>query len=446
MTIVQVRVDRGQRTDADADLVLDLYGPRAAGANVQWDSRHTALLRDLVPGATAMDFLRLAMAAYCVDKLVLREDAQDAWTREIELRLPVHRVANFSSQAGTLQRAMEFLSGDRWHLRFEQHPRDPPTRPEHLVPPDVDAVSLFSGGLDSLAGAIDQLAAGQRIVGVAHFDAGITPQRQTQLWDQLKNRYGDRAVALRRLVLRPQGRPAGLDHPLPDYEHEKSTRTRSLLFIAAGLAVADALDTHVPLVIPENGFVGINVPLIASREGSLSTRTTHPYFMGMISAALAGLGLRHEIRNPYRLATKGEILAESADRDLLKALAPTSLSCSHPEAPRHRTGREGNCGYCWPCLIRRASTHHVGWDPTEDYIFDALTDPELLKPDSESGASLRAAVASLHEQLTPFAVLRNGPVAAGEIEAFFDVHRRGRAELQTWLDHGAGDELRRWLP
>lgn len=446
MTVAQVRVDREQRVDADADLVLDLYGPRARGANVQWDSQHASLLKNLVPSAPASDFLRVAMATYCVDKLLTRRTEGDAWTREIQLRLPVWRRADFDSQNETLCRALDFLSGDRWDLRFEDHPDVAPARPGTHVPAQVDAVSLFSGGLDSLAGAIDQLAAGRRVMFVAHFDAGITPRRQTLLWDQLKIRFGDAALALRRLVLRPQARPAGLDHPLPGGEHEKSTRARSLLFIAAGLAVADALDEQLPVVIPENGFVGINVPLIASREGSLSTRTTHPHFLGLIAQVLDGLGLRHELRNPYRLATKGEILAASADRDLLERVAPESLSCSHPEAPRHRTGREGNCGYCWPCLIRRASMHHVGWDRGADYIFDALDDSELLEPTSVSGASLRAALTSLHELPTPFAVLRNGPVPAADVEPFFDVHRRGRAELLAWFRHGAGDAVGGWLP
>lgn len=149
------------------------------------------------------------------DKLVTRADAFDAWTRELELRLPVHQLDEFQAHATTLRRALNYLSGDHWTLRFEAHPLEPPTGPEVLVPAEVDAVSLFSGGLDSLAGAIDQLADGRRIVAVAHFDAGITPRRQTVLGDAIKARYGDRAVALRRLVLRPQGRPEGLDHALP---------------------------------------------------------------------------------------------------------------------------------------------------------------------------------------------------------------------------------------
>lgn len=149
---------------------------------------------------------------------------------------------------------------------------------------------------------------------------------------------------------------------------------------------------------------------------------------------------------PYRLATKGEILADSADSDLLRRLAPTSLSCSHPEASRHRTGKEGNCGYCWPCLIRRSSMHHVGWDASDQCQYDVLADPVFLEPRSQSGADLRAALASLHDQPTAFSVLRNGPVAASDVEAFFDVYRRGRHELRTWLEDQAAEHMRHWLP
>lgn len=446
MTVVQVRVHKDDRVDADADVILDLYGPQARGANVQWDSQDAHFLKELVPSPAAADLLRLGMVAYCLDKVLIREETADAWTRDIEVRLPVHARIGFEEQRATLQRAMDFLSGDRWSLAFEDHPLEPPSRQENFVPPDLDAVSLFSGGLDSLAGAIDQLANGDRVVFVAHLDAGITSKRQKLLWDELKGKYTNNALSLRRLMLRPAAAGGRFDHSLPDREREPSTRARSLLFITAAIAVADALDPACPVVMPENGFIGINVPLTSARQGSLSTRTTHPHFIGLLREVIAGVGLRHELYNPFRLSTKGEILATCADRALLEKLAPISLSCSHPEASRHRTRKEGNCGYCWPCLIRRASMHHVGWDATGDYIFDALTNADLLQPASQSGASLRAAVASLHDEPTQFSVLRNGPVPHAEVDAFFGVYSRGRDELATWLDAGAADPLRTWLP
>ncbi|MCP9491572.1 MAG: hypothetical protein MSC31_17110 [Solirubrobacteraceae bacterium MAG38_C4-C5] len=65
------------------------------------------------------------------------------------------RRAAFDAQTETLHQALDFLPGDRWRLRFENHPGATPVHPDSLVPAQVDAVSLFSGGLGSLADAID---------------------------------------------------------------------------------------------------------------------------------------------------------------------------------------------------------------------------------------------------------------------------------------------------
>jgi hypothetical protein len=71
-------------------------------------------------------------------------------------------------------------------------------------------------------------------------------------------------------------------------------RSRSLLFFALGTAVAAALGEAVPLRVPENGLVSLNVPLTGTRLSSLSTRTTHPYFMERLAACVAALGEQTE--------------------------------------------------------------------------------------------------------------------------------------------------------
>jgi hypothetical protein len=218
-----------------------------------------------------------------------------------------------------------------------------------------------------------------------------------------------------------------------------------MLFLSAGLGIADALGPDRQLYVPENGFIGVNVPLTPARAGSLSTRTTHPLFMHRISLLLDALGLSHDVRNPYRLMTKGEMLDRSANQELLLRLAPRSISCSHPEAPRWRERQQGNCGYCFPCLIRRAAMHSVGEDRTDEYQWDALTDTDLLARHVKSGRSLRALASSLGRPERRIDVLKNGRIPNGEAEAFFDVYRRGRVELRSWLTAGAGAELQRRL-
>ena len=107
-----------------------------------------------------------------------------------------------------------------------------------------------------MAGAIDQLAAGDRVVFVAHLDAGITSKRQKELWIELQGLYRNNALGLRRLLLRLRRRR------LPGGSTTCSRLASAGRAPAPGraIAVADALDPDCPVVMPENGFIGINVP------------------------------------------------------------------------------------------------------------------------------------------------------------------------------------------
>jgi 7-cyano-7-deazaguanine synthase in queuosine biosynthesis len=438
MTQLQLRTEPSQ-TDDGADVLLDWFVDKAA-STVKYKPE---FLDGLGPSAVARDLLRLGCAVYCTDKVVRRAATSDAWTRELSLQVPVSDVALWDDARGELVSALSFLSGDHWDLNFVADTVAPPA--VQPLAGDYDGVSLFSGGLDSLAGVIDLLEAGQRLVLVGHHDSSLTDSKQTKLHTALRHAYGPDRVTLRHFFLRPSGPRRGQARPLPRGGVENTTRSRSFLFIAAGVAVADAIGTTAPLYVPENGFIGINVPLTPARAGSLSTRTTHPLFMHRMRRALDLLGLGHPVENPYRLLTKGEALERSANRTLLLELAPDSVSCSHPEASRWAGRPQGNCGYCYPCLIRRASMHRVGRDHVKNrYAWDALTDADLLRRSSKRGRSLRALTASLGESERPEDVLTNGRVPNGETAAFFDLYCRGRAELRDWLS-GAGPALRRRL-
>jgi hypothetical protein len=219
-----------------------------------------------------------------------------------------------------------------------------------------------------------------------------------------------------------------------------------LLFVAAGVAVASAIGDAVPLYVPENGFIGINVPLTAARSGSLSTRTTHPFFLDRLRDALDRLGVVNEIRNPYRLWTKGEVIVSSRNLDLLAALAPHSLSCAHPEAARYFDRPQGNCGYCYPCLIRRASLYRAGLDSADGYAYDVLSEPGFIDGSGDRPLALRAVLRNLARRQRWSDVLRNGPIPGNDRAAFDDVYRRGRRELLEWLSTGTDGSLQTRVP
>jgi 7-cyano-7-deazaguanine synthase in queuosine biosynthesis len=412
---------RSDQAAPPSPVVLLDWFTDTAGSTVQSNSELTA---GLIPPANALDLLRLAAAVYCADRVTERPGT---WTREMSLTFPVRDATRWTDVSADLGAALEFLSGDEWHLNPIESTEEVP---EPTVADPVDAVCLFSGGLDSLTGAIDLLAQAKSVCFVSHYEGGQAPRAQEDLIAQLKERYGDDRVRSRRLFLRPASAAAGQLRRLPN-AREGSTRSRSVLFLAAGLAVAAGYGPNVPLFIPENGFIGINVPLTEARSGSFSTRTTHPHFMRAIEDCMVSLGITNPIVNPFRLMTKGEILAKCADIDTLRSLAGRSVSCAHPEAPRYAKRKQGNCGYCFPCLIRRAAMHHVGWDAAADYSFDVLH--ERSEMTGARGDDMRALIRSLAREQRPTDVLRNGPVPAAEIAAFAAVHRRGRNEILDWI-------------
>jgi len=428
----RLRTDRTEAVAPEDTLALDwFFGNQRSTVQSSGD-----LLSGLHPPAHARDLLRVAVAAYITDRLVSRGRMADSWTRELELSVPVSSRVAWTGAQGSLVEALDFLSGDHWQVNFRDTDQARGGAQAGLA---ADAVCLFSGGLDSLSGAIDLLDRGKRIVLVGHYEGGLAPKRQGELAAALRREYGDDKIELRHLFLRAAAPNRLQERPLPR-QRENTMRSRSLLFIAAGLAVASALGPEVPLYIPENGYIGINVPLTGSRPASLSTRTTHPYFFHRLRAAFDPIGMTNRLENPYRLMTKGEMLAASPNPALLEQLAPRSLSCAHPEAVRYARLPPGNCGYCYPCLIRRAALHAVGQD-TDHYAFDIATRPELLGP-GQKGASVRALIRSLAQSPSPRDVLRNGPIPDGETAKFAGMYERGRAELWQWLTAAGGGTIR----
>ena len=114
------------------------------------------------PSEMGIDLLVLAAHVHAADTRISRaEQSQDSWTREIRLVVPVSDLARWNAAALTLKKALDFLTGDRWTIGFRARPARfaaiAQTAPPTLITPPFDSVSLFSGGLDSLIGAIDLL-------------------------------------------------------------------------------------------------------------------------------------------------------------------------------------------------------------------------------------------------------------------------------------------------
>lgn len=317
-----------------------------------------------LPGQAVSAFLLTALGVWAADKFSPRRAAPDAWTRQLTLHLPVN--ATWLPLAAPLSRLLNFLTGDDWTLKLREATLDLGFKGDWPHAQHPDGVMLFSGGLDSLVGAIDYLEAGARLFLVSHYDFGQLANTQQTLAAALTRHYGSDRV--HHLGLRVQ---------FPEAP-ELTMRSRSLLYLALGLAAAVSFGAATPLIIPENGWISINPPLTANRLGSCSTRTTHPDFLEELAGLWQEAGLVNPLVNPYQDLTKGEMVGRSRNRDLLGQLFGASVSCARPVVSRWQGSKASSCGYCYPCLMRRAALHTLGWDRGENYGRDVLSDPEIL--------------------------------------------------------------------
>lgn len=339
-----------------SDLNVVLYGRSAdpTYGSVGATLKHTIIRKKVIPAPRAWDLLSLALAVVSSDLAGHRKRSPDGWTREFDLTISVIDVEFWNANATTIEKLLAFLTTDRWTLRFVEGGILPvPGR--NATHPNEDCVVLLSGGLDSYIGAIDLVTRGKR------------PLAVSQKVDSRNQRAFAAAIGggLRHFQFSHVAR-------VPAPESPPSQRARSIVFLAYGVFVATTLARYhageeIILYVCENGYISINPPLTGGRLGSLSTRTTHPVVFSLLQQILDAAGLHVRIVNPYHFKTKGEMLLECADQDLLAAHAFQTTSCG-----RFKRFGSTHCGRCVPCLVRRAAFHVWSGTDSTEYVYENL--------------------------------------------------------------------------
>ena len=401
----------------------------------------------LQPTQAAVDLYRVATTAFVSDLRIPRGSSYDGWARAIGVYVPVSDTARWRDAQGCFQELLKFLTGDVWgiHLRESKGSRIKRTaevsRGED-VPGDktasgykLDGVCLLSGGLDSFIGAADALAAGNNIALVSHYARGSSQHQspaQDRTYEALKNQYNSRFTRHLKFHVSPPTLSK-------DSKAEGSQRSRSIIYLALATLVASALETKsretpVPILIPENGFISLNVPLTYGRLGSHSTRTTHPYTIHLFQQLLDNLGVNAQVSNSCYFKTKGEMLLRGADPDFLKAYAKDTVSCSTMGYRQFRRGKQ--CGFCMPCVVRRAAMAKAGIDSPKHYFKDVVSG--TFNVGSVADNNLKAiglAMRRAQDNFLAAEVLKAGPLSVPDqqVEAFIDIYRRGLEEIEHLL-------------
>lgn len=311
-----------------------------------------------------VDFVRLAALVYLVDRTAPRTER--GFERKLSLTVPVADPDTWNAQADSLAELLRLLSSDTWSLSFVK--ARPPRRREVAAAHTSDLVLLFSGGADSLSGALVAHADGRDPLLASHWDFSITGGVQNRLVGDLEAFWGARPATQKvRLGRRSTQIGSGVK-----FRTEGSSRSRSLLFLALGLAIASVNDAD--LWMAENGFASLNVPLTGERRAAFSTRTTHPGFLRDLSALLRTLGLRVQLSNPFEQLSKGEVygrVIEAIGAPDAGRLLSASHSCAKPDRGPGFPA-ETHCGACFGCLVRRAAFLAADLPDTTIYIEQQL--------------------------------------------------------------------------
>lgn len=400
----------------------------------------------------AFDFLVFSLSVYNADRAISRAIySEEGWCRRMKLTVPVLHVPEMNNSKEALISALNFLTGDDWELNFEQ--AEPYQIDQEL--PIVDRsvygrVSLFSGGLDSLIGFVDGCALlepDKKILLVSHKELGKEWSDQVRILDDCKTNQLFTGKYEQLLVNAGINNQGWLSQRAVC---EGTFRARSILFIGAGIYCAHAINPQMPLIIPENGTISLNIPLDQGRRSACSTRTTHPVFLKRLQEALSLMGINNRLENPYQTKSKADMMENCcktpAKKTALKMLYKDSCSCakrSHKKSWKRRIDKDGNpilhCGFCLPCIYRRVALEAVGWGKKEPVGVNVFNVKEigLLNPDIRKSRDFKALLYFLKKRC-------NRDTIEGELIANGVYDKKELEEYTTFLLHSY-DQVREWV-
>ena len=74
----------------------------------------------LIIGSLYEDLFIIGLSVFALDKRVCRKEFPDAWTRDIEVSIPVLEIDKWLSVADKWNALLSFLTGDRWSISFRE--------------------------------------------------------------------------------------------------------------------------------------------------------------------------------------------------------------------------------------------------------------------------------------------------------------------------------------
>ncbi|MEM6489759.1 MAG: hypothetical protein AAF677_16060 [Pseudomonadota bacterium] len=346
-------------------------GDRAIHATLRLEKFASGILLKL--SSRSLDLIDIAATVYAADAAVARGGPTDPdmgarWRRRFALTVPVREPAFWSQPAvrDALSSTLALLSEDDVAFTFTAttptRPRSPRLDLAGQQSFRTDEALLFSGGLDSLAGALEEMVSRRhKVLLVSHRSSTKIQHAQNALIRALGEQVGQSMFRHIPLSLETgQGQ-----------SREDTHRTRSFFFAAPCAGVVDlwGLDR---LRSYENGIVSMTLPISGQVVTTRATPSTHPAVLSRLSALFTMVFERPiGVDNPLFWKTKTDVVRLIGDLgagDLIRL----SRRCG---ATREMTVMNPHCGVCSQCIDRRTAMLAAGVaadDPVSTYDVDPL--------------------------------------------------------------------------
>jgi 7-cyano-7-deazaguanine synthase in queuosine biosynthesis len=318
------------------------------------------------------DLLLVAASVLAADRASKRDDNENI-NRNVLLDIPVVNVSRLLPVVPLIESVLRLLSQDGWEIKLRHARGDVETSFD--LPEGKGETLLFSGGLDSLAAAVEFGKRRTPLILVSHKTKNrATDTAQQELAALLQtNDFNVRHHQF--FVSSKDGGPTSLRHDL-----ENSQRTRSFVFLMLGALAARRSGHYKVLFLAENGQMAIHLPLSHGRIGAFSTHTAHPDVLAEMEALMTQvLAAPISISNPYVHRTKKEVVQEIVKR-LPSAISLATSCWRNARMPKGVT----HCGECIPCYVRRIAIERIGKDPTK-YQRDPWRQPLAAMDEDDDG-------------------------------------------------------------
>lgn len=422
---------------------LDSLGDDA-NVNLNIDDVAKVFGQHLSPRLT--DLLELAAYVFSADSSTPRgtawsnDGAVENYDRDFHLVVPVREVGFWNQEQlrSQLLSILTFLTDDKWTIDFVALNKSRSADGYLNFARDdwpfygVDRVIMFSGGLDSLAGAVETGSAGGRLVLVSHRSKGLVNERQQHLVAELATMYPGRVLHV----------PVWINKE-SNLGREHTQRSRSFLFAALGTVVAESVRGD-GVRFFENGVVSINLPVAEEVKRSRASRTTHPWGLQQFTKFFGQVvGRPLVVDNPFLGRTKEEVVTCVASNGAA-ALIGRTCSCAH--MGHFQAKAQQHCGTCSQCIDRRVAVLAAGLadhDPETDYVSDVFAGPRKPGQEQNMGVDFVHHALALYrmsdnEIATKFntelsRAARPTSNRTATIKIFVDLHRRHAAAVHRVL-------------